>query len=172
MSTPKLTLIGVLLIVLFMAGNEIGAATLYVSQTCPNPTPPYTTRDTAAHTIQEAVDAASDGDTVLVAEGEYRLSAQVTINKAIILRSVAGASQTSLDGQWGTRCLWISNSFAVVDGLTMYAGRSDESGGGGVFLVGATVRNCIIDKCNSFRANVAGGAVVIGGTLSNSIVTR
>src|SRR6185503_9299538 len=151
------------------APQGMAQRTLHVSQTSPSPTPPYATWDTAAHTVQEAVDAASDGDTVLVAEGEYLLTNQVTVAKGIFLRSDAGPSQTILNGQNSVRCLWVSNSVAVVDGFAMRAGGSDESGAGGVFLVEATVQNCIVDACNSFRTTVAGGVVVIGGTLSNSI---
>src|SRR5512134_2480973 len=108
----------------------IAQTTLYVSPGSTNPAPPYATWDTAAHTIQEAVDAASDGDTVLVAAGEYPLTNQVSVIKGILLRSDAGASQTILNGQSAVRCLWVSNSVAVVDGFTMTGGASDESGGG------------------------------------------
>src|ERR1044072_9323866 len=99
MKTTSLTAMGIILSTLLAAGNEVAAATLYVSQTSMNPTPPFATWDSAAHTIQEAVDAASDGDTVLVGAGEYRLTSQVTIAKGILLRSDAGASQTILNGQ-------------------------------------------------------------------------
>jgi hypothetical protein len=157
--------------ILLLATPAIAQRTLYVSPTSTNPTPPYATWDTAAPTIQEAVDAASDGDAVWVAAGEYALTNQVTIAKGILLRSDAGPSRTTLNGQNTVRCLWASNSVAVVDGFTMSWGVSDESGGGGVFLVGATVQNCMISSCYSLRSNVAGGAVVVGGTLSNSIVT-
>jgi hypothetical protein len=153
------------------AQDAIAQTTLHVSQASPNPTPPYATWDSAARTIQEAVDAASDGDTVLVAAGEYALTNQVTVTKEILLRSGGGASQTILNGQTSVRCLWVSNSVAVVDGFTITQGSSDERGGGGVYLVGGTVQNCIVDSCHSFRSDVAGGAVVIGGTLSNSVVT-
>jgi hypothetical protein len=45
------------------------AGTNYVWQDSPSPGPPYTTWESAAHTIQEAVDAALPGDTVLVTNG-------------------------------------------------------------------------------------------------------
>src|SRR4051812_7546202 len=79
--------------------NVIAQGTLYVSQTSTNPAPPYSTWDTAAHTIQEAVDSAAHGDTVLVAAGEYRLGNPVSITKAIVLRSDMGADRTVLNGQ-------------------------------------------------------------------------
>src|SRR5207253_2021638 len=86
---------------LMIAATASSAKDLYVSQSSPNPTPPYSTWDTAAHTIQEAVDAAADGDTVSVGPGEYLLAAQIRIDKAITLRSEAGASQTTLTGREG-----------------------------------------------------------------------
>src|SRR6185503_8368668 len=148
MRTPSLTAFGVLLMVLFTAGNAIPAATLYVSQTSPIPTPPYATWDTAAHTIQEAVDASSDSDRVLVAEGEYALTNQIAIDKAITMRSVMGAGQTSLDGQWATRCLCISNSLAVIDGFLMTRGyeRDGSDLAGGVVMIGGVLTNCIVKR--------------------------
>lgn len=47
-------------------------------------------------TIQAAVNAASDGDTVLVADGTYL--EKVVINKNIILESVNGRASTTIDG--------------------------------------------------------------------------
>src|SRR5690348_9047889 len=93
------------------------AATHYVSQTGANPTPPYSSLDTAAHNIQDAVDAASDGDTVLVAAGQYVLTNQVTVTKAIVLESINGANQTYLIAQSNIWCLWVSNSLAIVGGF-------------------------------------------------------
>ncbi len=133
-------------IVLTLAAPRVMAQrTLYVSQTSPNPTPPYTTWDNAAHTIQEAVDAAGEGDTVLVAEGEYRLAAQISIAKAIVLRSNMGPDRTLLNGQNNTRCLWISNSVAVVDGFKIWRGYERGGGlAGGVVMIGGTLSNCIV----------------------------
>ena len=174
MTTRSLAAIGVLVTILFTAGDEVAAATLYVSQTSTNPTPPYATWDTAAHTIQEAVDAASDGDTVLVAAGEYRLTNQVSIAKAILLRSDLGREQTSIHGQddFGgpKRCLWISDPGATVDGFTLRNGNGTPEGGGGVYLVGGTVKNCTIQSCYTWPEGPAGGVAMIGGMLSNCIV--
>ena len=76
--TQNLIAVGIFAMLLFAGANQVGAATIYVSQNSPSPKPPFATWDTAAHTIQEAVDVGSDGDSVLVAECEYRLSAQGT----------------------------------------------------------------------------------------------
>jgi len=149
--TQSLSATGVFAMLLFAGANQIEGAILYVSQNSSAPAPPYAAWDTAAHTVQEAVDAASDGDTVLVAEGEYALTNQITIEKAIVLRSEMGAGQTSLDGQWLTRCLWISNSLAVVDGFTMTRGNERDGGdlAGGVFMVGGVLSNCIVKRPQS-----------------------
>ena len=47
------------------------AATRYVWQGSPSPAPPYTNWATAAHVIQDAVDAAQTGDKIVVTNGVY-----------------------------------------------------------------------------------------------------
>lgn len=54
-----------------LAGWTVSAATLHVWPDSPNPMPPYTNWTTAARFIQDAVDAAQTGDTVLVTNGVY-----------------------------------------------------------------------------------------------------
>ena len=66
--------------------------THYVSTTGSNQYP-YSTRETAASKIQDAVDAAESGDTVAVAEGEYNESIQ--IKEGIALRG-AGPELTAI----------------------------------------------------------------------------
>lgn len=96
------------------------AETHYVSQTSPSPMPPYSTPQTAAHNIHDAVDVASDGDTVLVEPGDYGVTNQITVTNAVRLLSTGGASQTFLTGflsGYGGWCLVISNALAVADGF-------------------------------------------------------
>jgi hypothetical protein len=149
---------------------QSSAAMLYVSQASANPSPPYATPDTAAHSVQPAVDAASDGDTVLVAPSEYDLSNQVTITKAITLRSEMGAGQTFLNVEFGDYGLWVSNSAAVLDGFTIQNPAGTSVNAGGVFLVGGTVQNCIFTNFVWTAPGPGNSVTMVGGILSNSIV--
>src|SRR6266850_4221574 len=118
---------------------QSSAATHYVSQTSPSPAPPYSTPQTAAHNIQDAVDVAIDGDTVLVAPGDYDVTDQITVTRGVRLQSTAGASQTFLTGE-GSWCLAISNALATADGFTLRRGPAGYAGG--AVLVGGTIQNC------------------------------
>lgn len=54
-----------------VSANGVGPYTHYVNATNPTPAWPYTNWSTAAQRIQDAVNAASAGSTVLVASGVY-----------------------------------------------------------------------------------------------------
>ena len=99
------------------------ADTHYVWTNSPSPTAPYTSWPTAAHVIQDAVDEAIDGDTVLVTNGVYdvgdmatpgnTLPNRVVLTTDVVLRSVNGASNTVIMGMGpvGTsavRCVFMS----------------------------------------------------------------
>jgi hypothetical protein len=49
-------------LLLLITDINLTAATRYVLQGSPSPAPPYTGCDTAAHVIQDAVDAAAGGE--------------------------------------------------------------------------------------------------------------
>ena len=102
------------------------AATLYVWQDSPNPTPPYATWATAAKNIQDAVDVAFIHGTVLVTNGVYAASGsggnRVEIEKAITVKSVNGPDATVIDGFHSVRCASLANN-AVMSGFTLTNGR-------------------------------------------------
>lgn len=144
----------------------LGATTHYVALDSDNPTPPYTNWATAAHVIQEAVDAAAVGDTVLVTNGVYsigqrdvsftglgglgvgRLGAtRVVITNTIRLESLNGPSATAIDGGGEVRCVYAVVN-AVIAGFRLSRGAASfGEGGGGVY--GGLLTNCIL------RGNVA-----------------
>lgn len=153
--------------------------------------PPFTSWADAATNIQDAIDAASVGDTVWVTNGVYSsggkvmagdLTNRVAIDKALSVVSVNGAAATVIQGQkdfastngpGAIRCAWLTNG-AVLRGFTLRSGGTRSAGdqtnlrsGGGVWASGtnAVVSNCILV---SNAAHFGGGA--FRGNLDHSTI--
>jgi hypothetical protein len=73
-----------------LASHNLTGATLYVSFDSPNPRPPYASWTNAAHVIQDAVDAASPGDKIVVTNGVYRVGVVETngLNRVVLTKPV------------------------------------------------------------------------------------
>ena len=129
---------------------------------------------TSGQNIQNTIDAAQDGDRVLVRPGQYNLSTQVTVTKAITLQSTGGASQTFWNAKGNIWCLWVSNSLAVVDGFTLSNPNPGGLDAGGIESFGSTIRNCIFTNFSMAGPGpypTPGTSVTMyGGVLSNSAV--
>jgi hypothetical protein len=99
-------------------------------------------------TIQAGIDAAVNGDTVLVRNGIYPLTAAIDFKgKAITVRSERGASNCILDGQNETRVVYFHSdegSNSVLQGFTIRNG--NDAQGAGIYLGSAspTITSCII----------------------------
>jgi len=157
-----------------MAAEEyVGSAPDMGSYEAPNPSILYVPGDFA--TIQMAIEAAINADTVLVAEGTYVENIDF-LDKNIVVKSVAGPELTIIDGnQNGTVALLIGhqNGSTIFDGFTLTNGTGWINGninlGGGICVRYSTsplLRNLII---TGNTANVAhgdtdpsGGGVSIG----------
>lgn len=90
-------------------------------------------------TIQEAIDAAADGDTILVNPGTYRENIDF-IGKAVTVRSSEGPAVTSIDGgRMGSVVSFVSGegNGSVLEGFTVTNGSGTLSGpygyGGGIY---------------------------------------
>ncbi len=162
------------------------AATLYVDAANTNALAPYSSWATAAVTIQDAVDAAVDGDEIVVTNGVYQtgaravygMSNRVAVTKPVTVRSVDGPAYTSIVGSGpigdnAIRCAYLTNG-AVLAGFTLTNGATKGSSndwwnpnhsGGGAWCEGldVVVSNCVF-KGNS-AASDAGG--IFSGSLNN-----
>ncbi|MEM7147803.1 MAG: right-handed parallel beta-helix repeat-containing protein [Verrucomicrobiota bacterium] len=124
------------------------AADLYVSPDG-NQTPPFANWTQAATNIQDAVDAASDGDTIYLADHTYSLKETVTVEKAITIKGHNGSENCVVDGRNQIRCLDISD--ATLADLTIqhgfiqggFLGDPERRYGGGVYARNSVVHNCV-----------------------------
>jgi PKD repeat protein len=156
----------------------------YVDQANATPLFPYTNWSDAAQTIQDAVGAALQGDTVLVTNGVYAsggwaasgtLTNRIAVLRPLRLASVNGPSVTVIqgiaangadgNGDSAIRCVYLCGG-AVLSGFTLTNGHTrayapglgpDLLGGGGVWCEpSAVVTNCVIT--GSTAAGFGGGA--------------
>lgn len=179
-------------LLLAWAGASLTAAGAvhYVNVNSTSPVAPYSDWSTAAKIIQDAVDVASAGDTVLVTNGIYQsggrvaagtLTNRVVVTNALVLQSVNGPAHTTLAGahslfpsQPNVRCLYLTGG-AGVCGFTLSGGGTPtsstsgpDSAGGGFWCPDGScvVSNCIIAQ------NYGSVAAAGGGTVNNSFFTN
>jgi hypothetical protein len=138
-----------------------------------------TTTETAFKTIQEGIDASSNGDTVTVSEGTY--VENISFNgKNIVLRSTdpldsTVVANTIIDGNGAGSVVTFANtesSSCVLSGFTIRNGSGAKGGGicGGSwsFRTHATIENNVITG-NSVTGT-GGGILYCDGTIRNNRV--
>ena len=176
---------------LALAGMTLAAAnTWYVDDAKYGASGTGKSLQTAFGTIQEAVTAASAGDTVLVAPGTYSrgsskasgdsTSSRVVINKNITVKSIEGADKTVIVGapdftneplhglgENAIRCVAMSATGSVLEGFTLTGGYVYQSTGSD----GHTVRGggvCVALGSN----NDMHKPTVVDCVISNNVATR
>ncbi len=168
----------------------------YVNINSANPVSPYSSWDTAATNIQDAVDVAlpNQGSLVLVTNGVYQtggrivtggtISNRVIVTEGVAVQSINGPAVTIIQGHQvpGTindfgavRCVYLADGatlsgFTLTNGATKF-GNSDftyESTGGGVVCesTNSAVTNCVL--INNSAGDWGGG--ISGGTLNRCLL--
>lgn len=182
-----------LLIILLLLGSlalPVGAITRYVDLNSASPTPPYTSWSSAATNINDAIDAATTNDLILVTNGIYQdggrvvtgtMTNRVAITKPVVVSSVNGPAVTIIQGAFdpisnstgdnAVQGVYLCNN-AVLAGFTITNGVTQEefwglnqTRGGGIWCesTNAVVTNCIITGNKAF----GDGGGVYRGTVIN-----
>ncbi len=161
-----------------MMGHSVAADVIFVPSDYPN--------------IQAAIDAAQDGDTVVLDDGLYTGQGNRDLRlhgKSITIQSAFGAQNCIIDAQGSSEEPYRGFIFdsgettdAVLDGLTIRGGATlpgaiaDEFNGGGVFFsdASATIMNCVINgnACGCWGAgvycSVGASPILINCDISNN----
>ena len=132
----------------------------YVNAAASGPQHDGTTPDTGFLTIQDAVDAAADYDTVLVLPGTYS-EAISFLGKAVRVRSQNGPQVTVIDGGHSAACVSFANGEdrdSVLEGFKIQNGFGTN--GGGIVCLGSspTIRgNLVVDNSADLGAGLYAG---------------
>jgi len=140
----------------------------------------------AKATIQAGINAQEfDGGIVYISNGTYNVSAEIVVDKDIIVKSINGPETTFVDAGGSCRCFNLGISHCRISGLTLAHGYY-YSHGGGVYCSDNSpmLENCIITQNRAesgagmcfgsatnctFSCNYAGG---IGGAVDSGIINN
>lgn len=165
-----------LFLILILFADPSIAGTLYVDDDSPCPGAGILANPFCK--IQFGIYAAVDGDLVLVAAGTYMENIDF-LGKAIMVKSLAGAEETVIDGRKAGSVVTFSDSegAAAIDGFRIQNGRGTELSsrryGGGIYcsLSEAVISNCTISQNSAFYG---GGIYCEAGsspTIKNCVIS-
>lgn len=174
---------------------SVFATTHFVSLNSTNPVAPFTDWSTAATNIQDAIDAASPNDLILVTNGIYDAGGRlisgvpttnrVAVTQALTLQSINGPAVTVIrgyqvpgttNGAAAVRCVYLTNGAGLI-GFTVTNGATSATTGegGGIWFqtavdnTSSVLSNCVVA---GNAAGYGGGGVYGGGTLINCTISN
>lgn len=170
-SKIKVHLFCVLVLSLILCASTGFAATIHVPANFP--------------TIQKAIDAASNGDTVVVADGSYTGEGNKNIDfkgKEITVRSENGPDRCVIDCGGDGRAFYFHSGEledSVLTGFTVTNGRTQDYGGG-IYCAGSspTITHCIIvnNHVMGNSNNSHGGGIYLGNgacpKITNCVIVK
>ena len=163
------------------------AAVRYVNANNPSPAVPFTSWSTAATNIQDAVNHATSGETILVTNGIYQYDAasfngsnRVYVSSGLQVQSVDGPAVTVIkgyqvpgitNGASAVRCVYLSE-FSTLSGFTLTNGATQIGGNGGGVVAETlcVVSNCLITR-NAASANGGGSDTFNGSLVANCVIS-
>ncbi|MEA2067918.1 MAG: choice-of-anchor Q domain-containing protein [Verrucomicrobiota bacterium] len=149
------------LILSFLTGisavTTASASTWYVSPDS-MASGPGTAWSNAWHTIQAGVDAASVGDTVLVSNGTYSVTSEITVNAAITIKSIDSQGTTIVEANGYCRCFNLGEEACYISGFTLTNGLAyhEPNQGGAIYCDNSTVpvvSNCVFSGNTAVHNN-------------------
>ena len=152
---------------------------------------PYDSAATGYSSLKTAVSEALDGYTLLIGEGIYETTDQISFNKALTLRGLGDTPEAVIvrntsvtTNSYYHRTLEMNNAAGRIENITIEDGRVRNENGGNLRLVTGVVSNCVIrggiavaDGSNgafgtSSNQGLAGGAVFIAYGAQNARVSN
>ena len=122
-------------------------------------------------TIQDAINAAADGDRIEIGPGTYYENLSIDA-KGVHLVGLAGRDATFVDAQFSDRCLIIGSAGTepvVIEGITFQKGYKNNGSGGGIDASSTLhIIDCAVIKCTTASSN--GGGIYVTG--ENSLLTN
>ena len=151
--------------------------TMHVAPGSGAPAFPYDTWRNAATNVQDAVDAACGGVTIVVSNGAYAISAPITIAKGVTLRGLTGNPEDVVFANDNAeRLLYLDHADAVAAGFVLEGGSRKVWGQGAyIAAAGGTVSNCVVRGCTASGSGGAASAVHVGsayGLVTHCAVTN
>jgi len=111
-------------------------------------------------TIQDALNASDDGDTIQVREGVYRENVKIETSVSLV---GDGWETTTIDGGWNTHTVWVKADWVNITGFTVTEGRD-----AGIHVRGARCR-ISGNNCSNNEYGIYFRSEANNGTIENNI---